>query len=316
MAKNNGKNILFLLICLLVLAIALGGFGCNQALSAKSTAKRSFSCAQNCFAGNQGETESNVETVSKSDSSDKIELLCIMYHNVVADSQKQGDYEMRVSAVERDFVDLKKKGYKCVSQSQLVEIVDKQKYGKYVMITFDDGFFGVYKHIPPLLAKYDMNCVVAVTGEFIDIADKQDYKTRCSYMNSAEVKKLAQNPRVEIAHHSYSFHHITKNRRGVKINKNESLNVYNQKFFDDTKKLESKLGDFGVKPQVYCYPFGEYCRESEKALKDMGYQITMTCNEHINYLANRNSLYLLGRLNRSAKYQNISEMLLKAGCKK
>lgn len=309
MLKNNGKNILFLLLCLLLITVALVSFGCNEALAEKNVATRGFSCSQS-----EIQTTENVTQVANKKNYN-IELLCLMYHNVVADNQKQGDYEIRVSSVERDFADLKQKGYKCVGQKQLLEIVDNQKKGKYVMITFDDGFFGVYKYIPQLLTKYDMRCVVSVTGEFIDIADKQNYKTRCSYMNTAEVKKLAQNPRVEIAHHTYNFHHITSNRKGVKISKNESVDKYKQNFTADVKKLEKKLGNLGVKTQAFCYPFGEYCRESERTLKDMGYQITMTCNEHINYLSSRNSLYLLGRLNRSAKYQNLDK-LLQAGCKK
>lgn len=249
------------------------------------------------------------KTMSKQENS--IELLCLMYHNVVADNQKQGDYEIRVSALEKDFLELKKMGYQCVDRKNLLNIIDKKRYGKYVMITFDDGFYGVYKYLPKLLEKHDMCCIVSVVGEFMDIADKQNYKTRCSYMNTKEVQELAKSQRVEIAHHSYSMHHINNDRRGVKINKNEGVDEYKNKLLNDTKCLNDRLNGIGIKTKTYCYPFGEYCKESEGVLRGLDYQMTMTCNEHINYISDRNSLYLIGRINRSAKYENLSNMLLK-----
>ena len=161
-----------------------------------------------------------------------------------------------------------------------------------------------------------MSCIVSVVGEFMDRQDKLDYKTRCSYMNTSEVKELAKNPRVEIAQHSYDFHHIKNGRKGVKIKSGETSDKYMETFKVDTKKLTDKLKGIGVKTKAYCYPYGEYCKESESVLKSLNYQMTMTCNEHINYLKGRESLYLLGRLNRSAKYQNINNLIVKTCNKK
>lgn len=327
MAKNNGKNFLFLIACVLIVTLTLVAFGCNRSLSAKSTISHNIlsgdlqRVSQNDAILSNNTTDKLQSTVQENvicasnPADDNIELLCLMYHNVVGDNQKQGDYEMRVSTMEKDFAELKNSGYKCVLQRQLVDIVDNHRYGKYAMITFDDGFFGVYKYIPNLLEKYDMNCVVAVTGEFIDIADKQNYKTRCSYMNTEEVKSLSKNPRVEIAHHSYNYHHIKDGRKGVGIKNGESGDAYIEKFSADTKKLENKLSGLGVKMKTYCYPYGVYCKESEKVLKELGYQMTMTCNEKVNYLHSRDSLFLLSRINRSARYQNIDN-LLQCACKK
>lgn len=321
MQKNNGKGFLFLLLIALTLAVIFASLGCNKAFAANKIKNSNFSCTysqvqkkaigENAVCIPNAEKTNNLQKDNLSCANGKeknIELLCLMYHNVVSDKQKQGDYEMRVSSVAGDFAWLKKNAYQCVTPNELLGIVDNQKFGKYVMITFDDGFYGVYKHIPPLLEKYNMKCVVSVTGEFIDMADKQNYKTRCSYMNSNEVKQLAQNARVVIAHHSYDYHHINNGLRGVRKKQNESASQYEQRFLRDTKKLENKLSDYGITTQIYCYPFGEYCKESESILKNLDYKVTMTCNEKINYLTDRNSLYLLGRINRAAKYQNLSNL--------
>lgn len=321
MAKNNGKFTLFFMLFVMVLALCMVvGMDTrehnlkNVSFSAYGHLVTTFNNNSDktiaCSDKNQKDTDNLLQTDKKvSTPKGEIEFLCLMYHNIVSNNQKQGDYEVRVSTVEKDFIELKKLGYQCVGRAQLADIVANQKKGKYVMITFDDGFYGVYKYIPALLEKYKMKCVVSVVGEFMDMEDKKDFKTRCSYMNTKEVATLAKNPRVEIAHHSYEWHHINKNRRGVKIKKDEDFSSYQKLFVSDTNKLSRKLKNIGVKVKSYCYPYGEYCKESEKLLKDMGYTMTMTCNEKINYFSNKKTLYLIGRVNRSAKYADLSSLI-------
>ena len=319
MAKNNGKFTLFFMLFILALTLCLviGMDKCEFA-----TKKVAFD--SNCKVADydiDNKSDNNFLSMSKTSTKDvasgkKIELLCLMYHNVVGNTQKQGNYEVKQSVLEEDFKELKKLGYKCVDRKSLFDIVNKKQTGKYVMITFDDGFYGVYKYVPSLLEKYDMKCLVSVVGEFMDRQDKLTYRTRCSYMNTNEVRELAKNKRVEIAHHSYNLHHIQDGRRGVKIKKDETNDKYTQVFKEDTQKLTSKLNGLGVKVKTYCYPYGEFCRESERVLKGLNYQMTMTCVEKVNYLENKNSLFLLGRINRSANYQNITNLINKACNKK
>ncbi len=314
MAKNNGKFTLFLMLCMLIFAICfiVGMDKCEYAAKQVNfTDKHNMSTAIQTVRDREQNTSKSVKA-----NGGKIELLCLMYHNIVGNNQKQGDYEVRVNMLEQDFAEIKKLGYTCVNRKKLLEVVDNNKSGKYAMITFDDGFYGVYKYVPKLLEKYDMSCIVSVVGEFMDRQDKIEYKTRCSYMNTNEVKELARNPRVEIAQHSYDYHHIKNGRKGVKIKNGETSDKYIQTFKSDTQKLTDKLKSIGVKTKTYCYPYGEYCKESESVLKNLKYQMTMTCNEHLNYVKGRESLYLLGRLNRSANCQNINNLIAKACNKK
>lgn len=317
MAKNNGNKFIFLLIiCVLAVAVILVMGGDKSGATSKTKNFESITTSettQNSLQDNKNNSQcsKSVCDVSAGQTYSDIELLCLMYHNVVDDNQKQGDYEIRVSALENDFIELKKLGYQCVNSSKLIDIVDNKKYGRYVMITFDDGFYGVYKHLPALLEKYDMFAMVSVVGEYMDWQDKQNYKTRCSYMNTKEVQELSKNSRIEIAYHSYNMHHID-DRRGVKIKPGESVTDYKNFFGNDTIKLKGKFNGLGITSTVYCYPYGEYCKESENLLKELNFNITMTCTEKINYLSDRQSLYLVGRINRAAKYKNLNNLLLKA----
>ena len=110
MAKNNGKFTFFLILCILVVAVIL-----IMGVSEKNKISKvsSFGISNNnnankiaCASSELSKTNNNANKSLKQENS--IELLCLMYHNVVADNQKQGSYEIRVSALEKDFVELKK----------------------------------------------------------------------------------------------------------------------------------------------------------------------------------------------------------------
>lgn len=292
--KNYNKKIIVSIICFLfgiIASIATFAFCDNLKLLQSDMNKKNFDVEQ-C---NLGCTQ----------------LLCLMYHNVIADGLKENDYEVCVSTVENDFASLKKLGYQCVDRKQLKEIAKTGEQGKFVMITFDDGFYGVCKYLPHLLQKYDFKCTMAVVGEFIDIAEKQRTKTRCSYATLDEIEQFAKSERVEIAHHTYDFHHISKSRKGIKIAKGENVKSYQNLVQKDLHKLQNKLAKINIDLKTYCYPYGEYCKQSEQVIRNNGYEMTMTCNEKINNIYGEKDLFLISRINRSAKYHNIEELLSK-----
>lgn len=94
----------------------------------------------------------------------------------------------------------------------------------------------------------------------------------------------------------------------------EPANQYVELFTKDLKKMEKRLAELAIKPNFFCYPYGEYCLESEKSLKENDYQMTFTCTEKTNIIKSPSDLFLIGRINRAAKYKNISNLLDKT-CK-
>lgn len=279
-------KLLAIIVCVFTIFMVVLGFGCSciRQVPMDKYRQEKVQNAKNC----RQQKENNAESIENATSEDKtlkvngnfkVELLCLMYHNVVAENERENDYEVNWRRIENDFIELKELGYSCVSCAELEEIVKEQRGGRYVMITFDDGFYGVYKYIPPLLEKYDMKCVVAVVGEFMDMADKASKKTRCSYMNSREVQAIAQNTRVEVAHHTYYMHHHTKQSKGAKIRQGESREDYFARLEKDTNLMQKRLAKLGVYSQIFCYPYGDYCSESEQFLREKGFKITMTCVE-------------------------------------
>ena len=78
----------------------------------------------------------------------------------------------------------------------------------------------------------------------------------------------------------------------------ETISLYKRRFKSDIKKLSRQIEKkCGVNEKVFCYPYGMYNKRSEKILEDMGYRITLTTEEGINYIEEDSSLKKLKRIN-------------------
>ena len=241
-----------------------------------------------------------------------VPLTVIMYHNIVSDRCKENDYEVRVSTLERDLKYLSDNGYTSLNTQSLAKVVSgEMSGGKYVMLTFDDGFYSYLKYLPQLLEKYDMHAIASVVGQFSANQIVRNPRPRCSYMTYSEVQELSLCDRIEIACHTDNLHSM-KSRRGVRIKDGESEYEYKQMLTNDTIKSQQNLDKLMIKPTCYTYPYGEYCKESEEVVRGLGYNMTLTCYEHVNYItSDTESMYLLGRYNRTSSYAGMHEIFNK-----
>ena len=276
--------------------------------NAKSRCEKSNSLTQMSVAKNDYKNRININRQRKKNNG--VPLPIIMYHNIIADTCNENDYEVKVSTLERDMKYLKDNGYMSINTEMLSKIISGELHNdKYVMLTFDDGFYSYLTYLPTLLEKYDMRAVVSVVGEFSSNVKVTNPRPRCGYLNYNELKTLEKCGRVEIACHTDDLHRM-KGRKGVNIIDGENVNKYKEMLASDTDKAESKLAKIGVTPTCYTYPYGEYCDESESLVRERGYQMTLTCYEHVNYITNDpECMCLLGRYNRKSSYLSISSIL-------
>ena len=127
-----------------------------------------------------------------------------------------------------------------------------------ICLVFDDGYYDFYKLIFPLLEKYNLKALLAVTPKYIlDDCDSSDderlnhehndlfehYKkgTFCTYK---ELKQMHESGLVQIVSHSYS--HINLVEDDVDLEKELVLSK---------QMIEEKLG---IKVESFVYPFGKY----------------------------------------------------------
>lgn len=234
-------------------------------------------------------------------------LQCVMYHHVLGKNNKLlGDYAITKAELEADLAWLAAAGYNSVSPSEIIESV---KGGaplpkKPVLITFDDGYESFFANALPVLEKYNAKATVSVIGRYSQLySDPVEPKNlNYSHINWQQLAEIKENPLVTIGSHSYDMHDATgkKSHSGAKRRKSESDEQYKEFFSADTQKLQEALSqNVGVQPNVYAYPFGYYSDLSEEILKQMGFEMTLGCEEGQTVLTSDPScLYLIKRYNR------------------
>ena len=207
---------------------------------------------------------------------------------------------------ENDIKYLYSRGYNTVSIEQLIGYVehDEELPENPVLLTFDDGCYNNYAYVLPILERYEARAVFNIVGEFTDeYTQNGEINPLYSYMRWTEVYRLFRNPHVEIGNHSYGFHYLVNGRKGAGRKWNESKDAYKKLFYEDTSLVQDEAESItGFKPIIYTYPFGEYTKESEDILHEMGFKASLCCTEGMNYITHDpECLFLLKRWNRSGE---------------
>lgn len=264
-----------------------------------------------CFDGNWAIATANVSGEGYSQTS-LGDLTILMYHNTLAEGKKQSVYCINQNNLRKDFQYLKDNEYNVISCKSLIESVDNGTPlpDKAVILTFDDGYLNNMTYALPLLEEYGYSGLFSVVGDYTAFDKKGKGGGDFVYFGWDDIAEVAKNSNVEIGLHSYSMHN-TRPRLGVAQLKSESDETYKQTFADDTQKLVDKLGEMGVTSNIYAYPYGKYTKISESVLKEKGVVMTLTCNEGINHIYGRRSLYLLKRINRDATKGGLASVLKK-----
>lgn len=227
-----------------------------------------------------------------------VDLPIIMYHHISENETYCGDYVVTAEMFEEDMKYLYDLSYETVTLAELIAYHEGNFTlpEKPIMITFDDGQRSFETYALPILEKYGMTAVLSIVGNYTDIyTENGDRNVAYSYFSWSDIEKLAENPSVDIAAHSYDMHENVY-RQGVKIISGETYADYSQVLRADCEKLETKLG---FMPLAYTFPFGFYSAESIDILRDHGYEVIFTCNEYVNILdGSEDELLELGRYNR------------------
>lgn len=247
----------------------------------------------------------NISTVPvlSTNASEGVQLPVIMYHSVLKDTEMSGKYVVTPDTLKNDIQYLKNNGYTFVSAQELINYTENSGVlpDKPVLLTFDDGFYNNYGYVKPILEKYGAKAVISVVGSYTDEYSESNIANMTyGYVRWSDVYDMFLSSRIEIGNHSYDFHSNNNGRNGSKRNKGEDINAYKKVFYDDTKKAQDRfMTKTGFSPYIYTYPFGAYSEETTDILKDMGFKMSLSCNEGINSITkDPDSLFLLKRYNR------------------
>lgn len=230
-------------------------------------------------------------------------LPVIMYHHILKSPDRWGPYVVSPETLEGDLQYLQEHGYTAVGVEDLIAYVDgvRPLPEKPVMLTFDDGQASVAEYALPLLEQYDMCAVLFIVGSYADTyTENGDRNINYSYLTWPDLAQLTQLPQIELGVHTYAMHSTDSGRRGCQIAGGEDSETYRQVFSEDLDMVEARFATYlDLRPQAFAYPFGLYCPEAADVLRQHGYRVLFTCEEHVNHLTgDPEELMCLGRFNR------------------
>lgn len=244
--------------------------------------------------------------VSENNSNGEVEVPIIMYHSILKDPKRLGEYVIAPSQFEEDLKFLKDNGYTTIVMQELIDYVYSGGTlpERPVILTFDDGYYNNYLYAYPLLKTYNQKAVISIIGKYTDLyTDNPDENANYSHVTWGNVEEMKNSGLVEIQNHSYDLHTVDKKRNGSKRNKGETLEEYERTLNLDIGKLQKEFSDrLGYTPTTYTYPFGSISLESVDIIKNMGFKATLSCESGMNKITrNPDALYRLKRYIRTSK---------------
>lgn len=239
-------------------------------------------------------------------SSQKVQLPVIMYHSVLKDSARWGDYVISPAELEKDMKFLKDNGYTAIGERELIDYVENgvKLPEKPVILTFDDGYYNNYLYAYPLALKYGMKIIISPIGYWSQQYSKDEklsaYYSHCTW---EQIEEMYNSGLVEFANHTYNLHKNDGSRKGSKRLPGESEKDYKELLTNDIDSLQKKLYEVtGNIPKTFTYPFGAISEEEPELIHEMGFKVSFSCETKMNTITREpESLQLLGRLLRTDK---------------
>ena len=231
----------------------------------------------------------------------------IMYHSILDNPSRQGDYVITPAQFESDLRYLKENGYVTVVVADLIAYVKEGKPlpDKAVMLTFDDGYYNNYHYAHPLLTQYGMKAVISPIGvwsEHYSAHPSERDHDNYSHLTWEQLREMAQSGVWEIQNHSYDLHHIDGGQKGAAKRKGESDEGYRLRLKNDLTTAQTLLTEqTGVTPTCFAYPFGAISDASQGVLEELGFAASLSCEERTAVITRDPAcLWRLGRYLRPA----------------
>lgn len=234
---------------------------------------------------------------------DTVQLPIVMYHGILDDPSRQGQYVITPAQFEEDLKELQKRGYVTVTMADVLDFVDNGTPlpDKPIMLTFDDGYYNNYLFADPLLERYGMKAVLSPvckwTEVYSDTPGQSDHAIY-SHVTWQEIREMIESGRWEIQNHSYDMHYCEAGKRkGTLRRTSETAQDYEKALRMDLSTAQRQFTALaGVTPTTFTYPYGAMCDEALPIIKDLGFRATLTCESRVNRITrDAECLYGLGR---------------------
>jgi peptidoglycan/xylan/chitin deacetylase (PgdA/CDA1 family)/glycosyltransferase involved in cell wall biosynthesis len=193
----------------------------------------------------------------------KKEIPILAYHRVVespSEAGKHGIYVIREN-FDLQMRYLKKKKFTTLTFKDYLKLTEEQKkYGKYVILTFDDGYEDNYRLAFPILRKYGFKATIFL------VADKKTNEWDRAQSSEPEVRLLSKEEILEMKKYEIEFgSHTLTHPDLTKI----PLEAAKKEIFESKKKIEEIIQD---KVITFAYPYGKLNQNLKEIVKQAGYK--------------------------------------------
>ncbi len=192
----------------------------------------------------------------------KSEIPIIYYHRIVESLDEAGKHGIYVTAGQFDkhLNYLKRSGFKTITFEEALEIKRNCSEGKYVIISFDDGYEDNYRLAFPILKKYGFKAIIfLVAGLEYNSWDTKSNEPKLKMMNKQQILEM-QDYGIEFGSHTLSHTDLTK----------VSLEEAKKELLESKKILKEKLG---VEIKSFAYPYGNCNKAVKEIAREVGYEL-------------------------------------------
>lgn len=143
---------------------------------------------------------------------------------------------------------------------------------KSFLLSFDDGFKGVYEHAWPVLCQYHWPAVMFLVSHLIgqeDAWSKNENPGGNTYplMNRAEIAEMGQGG---FSFHGHSRHHL-------------DLTTLNEiALADETAGCKAELEGLGIPCRYFAYPYGRFGEREAVAVRSAGFEAAFSVQPGFN----------------------------------
>ena len=211
----------------------------------------------------------------------------MMYHEFVTQGDLDAGVALDTYAVmqdefEEDLVWLRDNGFSTVTTAQFADYLEGKGTlpDKPIILSIDDGKYGVYKRAWPILKKYGMTASLAVIGSRIDSATEnpsQRSDDPAPYCTWDEIAEMAESGAIEIISHTYKLHVYNHDgRNGASTGENDTLDAFLPVAQKDASDIIKKINEVtGTKPCALAYPYSKRSELSDAAWFAAGFKLLL-----------------------------------------
>jgi len=230
-------------------------------------------------------------------------LIALCYHNIAAEWDGDPMTTTR-DQFQAQMAWLKAQDYHPISVQQLISARNQHQSlpEKAVLLTFDDGYAGVYEHAFPLLKQFNFPAVLGLVTDWLETSALQQVhydtglKPRSDFLTWPQVDQMTASGLLEVASHSHDLHHgisgnpfvdlqpaATTRRYDTTEQSYESDEQFHQRIKSDLQQSSDIVfKHLKLRPRVMVWPFGEFNRETLDIAQSLGFSLSMSLQEGSN----------------------------------